>query len=183
MELSSFKNQAFSSLFYNGIFGIIIGILGLINLDFMILYIVYMIAFFFLLSGFFTLYMGVKFSKKEGFHHGLYIFMGLTQLLLALSLIAFPLVSGYMVFVYIAVFLLIKGSFIIINIISHKKAFPVLASASLSTGIIDLLFGLVLIIMPFISTQFLLMVLAWYFIFSGVNSIASAFTLKKELKD
>lgn len=179
MDLGVFKKQAFASLFWSGIFFCIIGVLGLINPQFMAIYIVYMIAVFFFLAGFATLYMGFKFHKNPDFHSTLYIFMGLTQLLFAISLVAFPLKSQFLIFIYIAVFLLIKGIFILLNQMSHKHLFPVLSQCSLSTGLIDVLFGVTLLVMPFFSNMFLLMVLAWYFLFCGINFIASAFSLKK----
>lgn len=183
MNFQDFSKQASSSLLWTGILFVIIGIMGLWQPAFLAIYIVYMIAFFFLFAGCESLYRGFKFSSVKGYHYGLAIFTGLIEVLLAIALIAFPMASEFAIFIYIGVFLVIKGIFVIINVLTHKKAFPALFNCSLGGGIIDLLFGIVLLVMPFFSNLFLIYVLAWYFLFCGINFIVNSITLKNDAKN
>ncbi|WP_418966243.1 DUF308 domain-containing protein, partial [Cetobacterium sp.] len=80
---------------------------------------------------------------------------------------------------YAGIFMIFKGIFIVLNILFNRKIFPSLVDFSLGSGVIDLLFGILLITLPFFSQQFIFLCIAWYILFSGANLILSAFYFKR----
>lgn len=174
-----FNHKVSTALIFTGILYSLIGIFGLINPVAFSMYLIYILAFFFLVNGFNNFVKGIKFINVPNFHWALSIFLGTIEILLALSLFFTPFISQIYMIIYAGVFLLIKGIFIIVNVVSHKKIFPNLYSHNLGSGIIDLLFGILLIFLPIFSQQFLFLAVSWYILFCGINLVISALALKK----
>lgn len=175
----NFNQKVSTALIFTGILYSIIGILGLINPIAFSVYLIYILAFFFLVNGFNNFVKGIKFTDVPGFHWTLSIFLGAIEILLALSLFFTPFISQIYMIIYAGIFLIIKGIFILVNVISHKKLFPNLYSHNLGSGVIDLLFGILLLFLPIFSQQFLFLAVAWYILFCGINLIISSIALKK----
>lgn len=175
-----FNRKICSTIILLGILYSIIGIYGLINPMNFSLYVIYILAFLFLIGGFNNFVKGIKFTDVPGYHWGLSIFTGAVEILLALSLFFTPFVSQLYIIMYIGAFLIVKGIFIFINVLAHKKAFPGLYSYNIGSAIIDILFGILLMLLPVFSQQFLFLAIAWFILFSGINLITTGFMLRKQ---
>ncbi|MGL5664272.1 MAG: DUF308 domain-containing protein, partial [Cetobacterium sp.] len=73
----------------------------------------------------------------------------------------------------------LKGIFVVFNSLFHKNIFPGLSSVTFSSGLIDVLFGILLTVVPFISQQFIFLCIAWYILFSGINLVMISFSIKR----
>ncbi|MGL5669907.1 MAG: DUF308 domain-containing protein [Cetobacterium sp.] len=45
----------------------------------------------------------------------------------------------------------------------------------------DILFGVLLMVVPFISQQFIFLCIAWYILFSGINLVMISFSIKRNI--
>lgn len=181
--MEDFNKRAFLYLLCSGIFFSIIGVLGVFSPVFFSIYLVYILGAFFLVSGIQNFTRGFQFRKVKDFHWGMLIFIGFLEIILSLSLFTTPVEDAFFIIVYIGLFMAFKGIFIIVNLIFNKKVFPELMNTSFGSGVIDLLFGILLVVVPLrypeLSLQFVFLCIAWYILFSGASLILGAFTFKR----
>ncbi|MEG0069336.1 HdeD family acid-resistance protein [Cetobacterium sp.] len=180
--MDEFNKKIFSYLLFTGILFSIVGIFGIFSPTIFSIYLVYILAAFFLVSGVKNFTKGFQFRKITNFHWGLYIFLGALEIIISLSLLATPFASQIYMIIYAGIFMIFKGIFILLNVLFNRKIFPSLVSFSLGSGIIDVLFGFLLVALPFFSQQFIFLCIAWYILFSGANLILSAFSFKSSNK-
>lgn len=180
--MEEFNRKVFLYLLITGIIFSLIGILGIFSPTIFSIYVIYILAFFFLVNGVKNFTKGFQFKHITNFHWGLYILIGVLEIIIALSLLSAPFASQIYMIIYAGIFMLFKGIFIVVNVIFNRKVFPSLINFSLGSGIIDTLFGILLIVLPVFSQQFLFLCIAWYILFSGANLVLSAFSFKKSIK-
>lgn len=181
--MQTFNKKIFLYLLSTGVIFSLVGIFGIFSPTLFSIYLVYILAAFFFVTGVKNFTKGFQFKNIPNFHWGLYIFLGFLEIVISLSLLTTPFVSQLYMIMYAGIFMLFKGIFIIINVISNKKLFPTLVNFSLGSGIIDSLFGILLISLPIFSQQFIFLCIAWYILFSGANLILSAYSFKNSNKE
>lgn len=177
--MQEFNKKVFTYLLVTGILFSIVGVFGVFSPTIFSVYLVDILAAFFLVSGVKNFTKGFQFRKVANFHWGLYIFIGVLEIIISLSLFSTPFASQIYIIIYAGIFMIFKGIFIILNILFNRKIFPSLVDFSLGSGIIDTLFGILLVALPFFSQEFIALCIAWYILFSGANLILSAFYFKK----
>jgi len=177
--MQEFKKKVFTYLLVTGIIFSLVGIFGIFSPTIFSVYLVDILAAFFLVSGVKNFTKGFQFRKVPNFYWGLYIFIGVLEVVISLSLFSSLSVSQIYMIIYAGIFMLFKGMFIFLTILFNRKIFPSLVDFSLGSGIIDLLFGVLLVALPFFSQQFIFLCIAWYILFSGANLILSAFYFKR----
>ena len=177
--MQEFNKKVFTYLLVTGILFSIVGVFGIFSPTIFSMYLVDILAAFFLVSGVKNFTKGFQFRKVANFHWGLYIFIGVLEIIISLSLFSTPFASQIYIIIYAGIFMIFKGIFIILNILFNRKIFPFLVDFSLGSGIIDTLFGILLVALPFFSQEFIALCIAWYILFSGANLILSAFYFKK----
>lgn len=177
--MQEFNKKVFTYLLVTGILFSIVGVFGIFSPTIFSVYLVDILAGFFLVSGVKNFTKGFQFRKVANFHWGLYIFIGVLEIIISLSLFSTPFASQIYIIIYAGIFMIFKGIFIILNILFNRKIFPSLVDFSLGSGIIDTLFGVLLVALPFFSQEFIALCIAWYILFSGANLILSAFYFKK----
>ncbi|MDX8335624.1 MULTISPECIES: HdeD family acid-resistance protein [Cetobacterium] len=177
--MQEFNKKIFTYLLVTGILFSLVGIFGVFSPTIFSIYLVDILAAFFLVSGVKNFTKGFQFRKVPNFHWGLYIFIGVLEVVISLSLFSTPFSSQIFMIIYAGIFMIFKGIFIVLNILFNRKIFPSLVDFSLGSGIIDLLFGILLVALPFFSQQFIFLCIAWYILFSGANLILSAFYFKR----
>lgn len=180
--MQEFNKKVFYYLLLTGILFSLVGVFGIFSPTIFSIYLVDILAAFFLVSGIKNFTKGFQFRKVTNFHWGLYIFIGILEIIIALSLLSTPFASQIYLIIYAGIFMIFKGVFIVINVLFNRKVFPSLVDFSLGSGVIDFLFGLLLVGLPFFSQQFIFLCIAWYILFSGANLILSAFYFKKSQK-
>ncbi len=177
--MQEFNKKIFTYLLVTGILFSLVGIFGVFSPTIFSIYLVDILAAFFLVSGVKNFTKGFQFRKVPNFHWGLYIFIGVLEVVISLSLFSTPFSSQIFMIIYAGIFMIFKGIFIVLNILFNRKIFPSLVDFSLGSGVIDLLFGILLVALPFFSQQFIFLCIAWYILFSGANLILSAFYFKR----
>lgn len=177
--MQEFNKKVFTYLLVTGILFSIVGVFGIFSPTIFSVYLVDILAAFFLVSGVKNFTKGFQFRKVANFHWDLYIFIGVLEIIISLSLFSTPFASQIYIIIYAGIFMIFKGIFIILNILFNRKIFPSLVDFSLGSGIIDTLFGILLVALPFFSQEFIALCIAWYILFSGANLILSAFYFKK----
>lgn len=177
--MQEFNKKVFTYLLVTGILFSIVGVFGIFSPTIFSVYLVDILAAFFLVSGVKNFTKGFQFRKVANFHWGLYIFIGVLEIIISLSLFSTPFASQIYIIIYAGIFMIFKGIFIILNILFNRKIFPSLVDFSLGSGIINTLFGVLLVALPFFSQEFIALCIAWYILFSGANLILSAFYFKK----
>lgn len=179
LNFHDFGKKMRSLLLLTGGLYFIVGVLGLINPVLFSIYLVFILAIFFFINGVKNLTKGIKFRKVPDFHWGVFAFMGVIEILLAISLFTTPFSSQIFIIMYAGIFMIIKGIFIMVNLLTHKKLFTNLERYGVGSGVIDLLFGILLVMLPFFSQQFLFLAVSWYILFTGVNLIITGISLNK----
>lgn len=177
--MQKFNSKVFTYLLVTGILFSLVGIFGIFSPTVFSIYLVYILAAFFLVNGVKNFTKGFQFRNMPNFHWGLYIFIGALEIIISLSLFSTPFASQIYMIIYAGIFMIFKGIFIILNILFNRKIFPSLVDFSLGSGIIDTLFGILLVVLPFFSQEFIFLCIAWYILFSGANLILSAFYFKR----
>lgn len=175
----NFKKKIFRYLLITGILFSLVGIFGIFSTNIFSTYIIDILAAFFFVSGIKNFIKGFQFRKVLNFHWGLYIFIGVLEVVASISLLSQPFKSQLYMIIYSGIFMTFKGILIFINTIFNRKIFPNSVNFSLNTGIINILFGSLLIGLPFLSESFIFICVAWYIFFSGTNLILSAFYFKR----
>lgn len=172
------KNLKFISNYFlvSGIVFTLLGILGLFNPTFFSIYLVELLAIFFMIGGVKNLTKSLQ-LKKEGYQSGGFIFFAVIEILFALSLMITPFSSQIYLIVYVGIFVFIKGVLILLNILFKLHMFDDFYSSTLGHSLIDIVFGIVLVTLPLFSQQFIILCLAWYLLFAGINFIVSSFYL------
>ncbi|MGL5744409.1 MAG: HdeD family acid-resistance protein [Cetobacterium sp.] len=177
--MENFDKKIFRYLLFTGILFTLVGIFGIFTPTTFSVYIVDILAAFFFVSGIKNFIKGFQFRKVPHFHWGLYIFIGVLEIVISISLFSQPFLSQLYMIIYAGIFMVFKGIFIFINTIFNRKTFPDSVKFSLNPGITDILFGILLVALPFISQRFITLCVAWYILFSGANLILSAFYFKR----
>lgn len=181
--MQEFNKSAFSYLLYSGILFTIIGIFGVFSPAFFSIYLIYILAAFFLVSGIQNFTRGFQFRKVKDFHWGMHIFIGVLEIILSLSLFITPISDALFLIIYVGLFMAFKGIFVVLNLAFNRKLFPELINTSFGSGVIDLLFGILLVVIPLrypsLSLQFIFLCIAWYILFSGASLILGAFSFKR----
>ncbi|MGL5176221.1 MAG: HdeD family acid-resistance protein [Cetobacterium sp.] len=175
----SFDKKIFLYLLITGILFNLVGIFGIFTPTIFSVYIIDILAAFFFVSGIKNFTKGFQFRKVPNFHWGLYIFVGVLEVIISISLFSQPFLSQLYMIIYAGIFMIFKGIFIFINTIINRKTFPDSVKFSLNPGITDILFGILLVGLPFFSQRFISLCVAWYILFSGANLILSAFYFKR----
>ena len=156
----------------------IIGVFGIFSPFSFSIYLIEVLAAFLFINGIRNLAKGVELRENREVNSGLFIFLSILEIIASLSLMITPFSSQIFMIIYIGFIILAKGIFILVNSLFHKKAFPSLANLNFGNGVIDIIFGILLIGLPLLSQQFIFLCIAWYILFNGANLIITAFTLK-----
>ncbi|MGL4977199.1 MAG: HdeD family acid-resistance protein [Cetobacterium sp.] len=175
----NFNKKIFRYLLITGVAFSLVGIFGIFSPKLFSIYLVDILAAFLFVSGVKNFIKGFQFRKVINFHWGLYIFIGVMEIVISLSLFSQPFINQFYMIIYAGIFLIFKGLFIFINTLFNRKLFPDSVKFTLNTGIIDILFGTLLVGIPFLSQIFISLCVAWYIFFSGSNLILSAFYFKR----
>ena len=140
--MKNFDKKIFRYLLMTGILFSLVGIFGIFSPTIFSRYIVDILAAFFFVSGIKNFTKGFQFRKVPEFHWGLYIFIGVLEIVISLSLFSQPFGNQLHTIVYSGFFMMFKGIFIFINTIFNRKTFPDSVKYSLNAGITDTLLEL-----------------------------------------
>jgi len=158
--------KACGGLYLLSILYIIAGISGIVYPVAFSMYLIYILGAFFLLSGIVNSIDGIKNLKNPKYHWGMSLFLGIIELILSFSIFTSPVLSGIYLIVYIGMLLLVRGLFVISSLLGRKDE---LKTPHMSTGIVSILFGILFVVIPVFSSELIVLVIAWFIIFSGVD--------------
>lgn len=174
-------SSKFQSIFYLiSIFYIITGVLGILHPMMFSVYLIFILGAFFLINGGANFIDGVLNLRKEDYHWGMSLFLGIIEIFLALSMFFNPISSQISIVIYVGALLLVRGLFIIFNSLGINIE---LKKHQMSIGIISTLFGILFIVIPFFSQELIVLMVAWFILFSGVNLFVATLSFKKILNN
>ena len=169
----------FQSVFYLiSVFYIVTGVLGVLHPMLFSMYLIFILGAFFLINGGANFIDGVLNIGKEDYHWGMSLFLGIIEFFLALSMFYNPISSQISIVIYVGALLIVRGLFIIFNSWGISKE---LKKHNMSIGIISILFGILFVVIPFFSQELIVLMVAWFILFSGVNLFVATLSLKKIL--
>lgn len=168
-----------SVLFIIGLFFIFIGGFGIIKPLKLSVNLVTILAILFSINGIKNLYKGIQLRHIQNSNWELVIITSILEMMIALSIIFTPLISQITLIIYIGIFMIFKGVFILFHIIFSKKTPGSITSLNIGNSILDILFGIIFLIFPFIAQQFMFLCIAWYILFSGLELIKTSYSLEK----
>ncbi|ERT68213.1 MULTISPECIES: HdeD family acid-resistance protein [Cetobacterium] len=179
--MNNLSKNIYLTLLVIGIIFSLIGVFGVFNPLMFSIYLIEILAIFFFMNGVKNLVKGIQLIKNPNVHWSLFILLSILEIIAALSLLITPFSSQIFIIIYIGFIMLLKGIFVVFNSLFHKNIFPGLSSVTFSNGLIDILFGILLIVVPFISQQFIFLCVAWYILFSGINLVMMSFSIKRNI--
>lgn len=155
-----------------GIFTLIVGGLFLFNPGQTMEFLIIFLGAYWLIGGIFTIASLVVDKSNMGWK----IFLSVINILAGILILAYPLYSTIFVFTFLIIFLGFWACFIGAAHLFH--AYSAKDSGNAVLGIISLIFGVLLLINPFIAATLLPFVFGGFAIVSGLASIFVAFTAK-----
>ncbi len=158
--------KASIALYLLAVLYIITGISGIVYPVGFSIYLIYILGAFFLLSGLINFIDGIKNMKNPKYHWGMSLFLGVIEIILSFSIFTSPVLSEIYLIIYIGMLLLIRGVFIISSSFGRKDE---LKTLHMSTGVVSILFGMLFIGIPLFSTELIVLAIALFIIFSGVD--------------
>jgi uncharacterized membrane protein HdeD (DUF308 family) len=165
------------SLALRGLVAVIFGVLALVATGFVLDFLVYVFGFFAIISGILTAGIGLS-SEKTELPPWLLVPTGVLSILVGIFALVTPLIVAMAITIFIAVWALITGITDLGLAVSHKKTHHRILLAV--SGIIGVLFAIILVITPVFGTYALVMVLGIYAIAGGFVSIFLGLSLGKE---
>ncbi|MCS5420824.1 MULTISPECIES: HdeD family acid-resistance protein [Psychrilyobacter] len=174
------ETKAGISLYLLAVLYIITGISGVIYPVVFSVYLIYILGAFFLLSGVINFIDGIKNLNNPAYHWGMSLFLGIIEIILSFSIFISPILSEVYLIVYIGILLLIRGLFIIFNSFGKKDE---LKTPHMSTAVVSILFGMLFVGIPMFSTELIVLAIAWFIIFSGVDLFIITMGMNKLYKE
>jgi len=165
------------SLALRGIVAVIFGILAIAATQVMLDVLVYVFGFFAIISGILNTGIGISSDKTE-LPKWLLIVTGVLGILIGIFALVTPLIIAITITIFIAAWALVTGVSDLGLAISNKTA-PHRALLSLS-GIIGILFSIILVLTPALGAYALVIVLGIYALVFGVISIFLGLSMGKE---
>jgi uncharacterized membrane protein HdeD (DUF308 family) len=165
------------SLALRGIVAVIFGILAIAATQVMLDVLVYVFGFFAIISGILNAGIGISANKTE-LPKWLLIVTGVLGILIGIFALVMPLIIAMTITIFIAAWALVTGVSDLGLAISNKSAaHRVLLALS---GIIGILFSIILVLTPILGALALVIVLGIYALVFGVISIFLGLSMGKE---
>jgi len=165
------------SLALRGIVAVIFGILAIVATQFVLDFLVYMFGFFAIINGILNAGVGIS-SEKSELPKWLLITTGVLGILIGIIALVAPLIIAMTITIFIAAWALITGVSDLGLAFSNKTA-PHRALLTLS-GIIGILFAIILVLTPIFGAYALVIVLGIYALVFGCISIFLGLSMGKE---
>jgi len=165
------------SLALRGFVAVIFGILAIVATQFVLDFLVYMFGFFAIISGIMNAGVGIS-SEKSELPKWLLVTTGLLGILLGIFALLTPLIIAMTITMFIAAWALITGVSELGLAFSNKTA-PHRALLALS-GIIGILFAIILVLTPLLGAYALVIVLGIYVLVFGLISIFLGLSMGRE---
>ncbi|MGB6128281.1 MAG: DUF308 domain-containing protein [Psychrilyobacter sp.] len=158
--------KACGGLYLLSILYTVTGISGIVYPVAFSIYLIYVLGVFFLLSGIVNSIDGIKNLKNPKYNWGMSLFLGIIELIFSFSIFASPVISSIYLIIYTGILLLVRGLFVISSLLGRKGELKI---PHISTGVVSVLFGILFIMIPVFSKELIVLVIAWFIIFSGVD--------------
>jgi uncharacterized membrane protein HdeD (DUF308 family) len=165
------------SLALRGFVAVIFGILAIVVTQFVLDFLVYMFGFFAIISGILNAGIGLS-SEKTELPKWMLVTTGILGILIGILALLSPLVIAMTITMVVAAWALVTGVSDLGLALSQKKA-PHRALLALS-GIIGILFAIILVLTPVLGAYALVMVLGIYALVFGFISIFLGLCMGKE---
>jgi uncharacterized membrane protein HdeD (DUF308 family) len=160
-----------------GIVAVIFGILAIAATQFTLDFLVYMFGFFAIISGILNAGVGIS-SKRSELPKWLLVTTGVLGILLGIFALLTPLIIAMTITMFIAAWALMTGVSDLGLALSNKTA-PHRALLALS-GIIGILFAIILVLTPILGAYALVIVLGIYALVFGFISIFLGLSMGRE---
>jgi uncharacterized membrane protein HdeD (DUF308 family) len=165
------------SLALRGIVAVIFGILAIAATQFTLDFLVYMFGFFAIISGILNAGVGIS-SERSELPKWLLVTTGVLGILLGIFALLTPLIIAMTITMFIAAWALMTGVSDLGLALSNKTA-PHRALLALS-GIIGILFAIILVLTPILGAYALVIVLGIYALVFGFISIFLGLSMGRE---
>lgn len=156
-----------------GLLSLIVGIMFLTTPGMTTLIMITFMGAYWLVGGLFTL--GSLFSDKSNM--GLKIFLAVVNILAGIVILLYPLYSTVFIISFFAIFI---GFWAVFIGAAHMfQAFRTKDGGTGVVGIFSIIFGLIILIFPFIAAEAIPFIVGIVAILSGIAAIIAAFQVKK----
>ena len=165
------------SLALRGLVAVIFGILAIVATKFVLDFLVYVFGFFVIISGIINTGVGIS-SERTELPKWLLVTTGVLGILVGIFALITPLIIAMTITIFIAAWALVTGVSDLGLAISHKMTpHRVLLAVS---GIIGILFAIVLVLTPILGAYALVILLGIYALIFGFISIFLGLSMGKE---
>lgn len=144
---------------------------------------IYILSYGFLLMGFLNIYYAFKGRNNKYFHWGLILFNGIIDILASICIFINPFQSMIVLLIYIGILIMFKGFTLIFT---KSKSFTneipeahSLRAIVVTRGILDVIFGVMIVLCPLILDFILPMLIGFYLLLSGILMVIYSFQIKK----
>lgn len=185
VDVFDLKNSLKEIWYYYLILGILLaftGGMGIFTPMAFSISLIYILSYGFLLMGFLNIYYAFKGRKNKYFHWGLILFNGVVDILASICIFINPFQSIIVLLIYIGILIMFKGfSLIFTKSKTFKNEIPEahgLRAIVVTRGILDVIFGIMIILCPLVLEFILPMLIGFYLLFSGILMIIYSLQIK-----
>ena len=186
IDIFDLKDSLKKIWYYYLIIGLLLAITGAMGIFTPVVFsisLIYILSYGFLLMGFLNVYYAFKGRHNKYFHWGLILFNGIIDILAAICIFLNPFQSVIVLLIYIGILIMFKGfSLIFTKSKSFANEIPEthgLRALAVTRGILDVIFGVMIILCPLVLDFILPMIIGFYLLFAGLLMIIYSFQIKK----
>ena len=158
-----------------GILSVIIGIMFLTTPGITTVLFITLLGAFWLVGGLFSI--GSLFVDKS--HMGLKLFLAIINIIAGVVILLYPLYSTLFLLAFFVIFIGFWGCFIGISHLYH--AFKTKDAGNGVLGVLSLVFGILLLVYPFIAAALLPFIAGAFMIVMGIAAVIAGFMAKKAI--
>ena len=188
LDLNKSLKMLWKYYFALGFIFLLAGVLGLFNPGMFSIYLIIILAWYFIFMGIGNVFYGITGRNNENFSWGAILFIGILELLMGLVLLFNPISTLYLVTVYVGILTVFKGFSLILTRISNKN----INEANINTndvrklnivrGVLDILLGTLILVIPFFAASVLIYMIIFYLILGGLSLFITGCEIRKALK-
>ena len=172
--------------YYYLIIGILLAITGLIGifnpLGFSIS-LIYVLSWSFLLMGLLNIYYAYQGRKNKYLHWGIVLVSGIIDILAAFSIFYNPFESAVILLIYLGILMLFRGFSLIFTrgkaVADEIPEVHNIRSILIMRGILDIIFGILLVVCPLLMGYILPIIIGFYLLFMGILFIIYSIQVKR----
>ena len=166
-----------------GILLAITGLIGIVNPLGFSISLIYVLSWSFLLMGLLNIYYAYQGRKNKYFHWGIVLVSGIIDILAAVSIFYTPFDSAVILLIDLRILMLFSGCSLIFTsgkaVADDIPEVHSIRSILIVRGILDIIFGILLVICPLLMGYILPVIIGFYLLFMGILFIIYSIQVKR----